>query len=107
MFPVSVPPIVQCLVGLRRSCDPPRNYIRYRRTNPYDPPVVPMDLPASGEWLVRILAREGRFVIGLHRRQMRAIGQLGALDRVFAAPGAIRNWTTFQAIGRVLGGERR
>ena len=73
---------------------------------PHDPPLVPMDLPASGEWLVRILAREGRFVIGLHRRQMRAIGQLGALDRVFAAPGAIRNWTTFQAIGRVLGAER-
>jgi uncharacterized protein (DUF1697 family) len=52
--------------------------------------------------MLRVLGRDGRFVIGEYRRQMKAIGYLGALDRVFGAPATTRNWNTFAAIGKVL-----
>ena len=67
-------------------------------------PPMPMDLPLTGPWLVKILAREHRFVVGLYRRQMKAIGQLGSLDRVFGMPATTRSWTTMAAIARVLAG---
>jgi len=62
----------------------------------------PLTLPAAGEWLVRILAREGRFVVGVHRRHMKAIGCLRSLDQVFGAPATTRSWNTFAAIARTL-----
>ena len=65
-------------------------------------PSTPMSLPATGRWLVRILARENRFVVGVYRRQMKAIGYLGSLDRVFGVPVTTRNWNTITAIARVL-----
>ena len=33
---------------------------------------LPMTLPAHGQWLLIVLARDGRFVIGEYRRQMKA-----------------------------------
>ena len=57
----------------------------------------------DGRWLLKILAREGRYVIGLYRREVKAIGQLGRLDRLFGAPATTRNWNTIAAIARVLG----
>lgn len=74
---------------------------------PRSTPRLPFDLPASGEWLVRVLAREGRFVVGLHRRRMRAIGQLGELDRIFGAKATTRSWSTLRAVARVAAGEER
>jgi uncharacterized protein (DUF1697 family) len=70
---------------------------------PRSAPPTPMSFPASGEWLLKILAREDRFVLGLYRRQMKAIGYLGTLDRLFGVPATTRNWNTFTAIARVLG----
>lgn len=69
---------------------------------PRSAPAVPMSLPASGKWLLRILAREGRFVVGIYRREMRAIGYLGTLDRLFGVPATTRNWNTMTAIAKVL-----
>ena len=66
-----------------------------------DPP-IPLDLPPKGQWLLRILAREGRFVLGLYRRQMKAVGYLGSIDRLFGVPATTRNWNTITAIGNVL-----
>lgn len=70
--------------------------------SPRRAPPVPMTLPARGPWLVRVLAREGRFVVGLYRRQMKVIGHLGALDRVFGVSVTTRNWNTVAAIARLL-----
>lgn len=66
-------------------------------------PLPPMRFPSSGTWLLTILARDGRFIVGLYRRQMRAISYLGALDKLFGVPVTTRNWNTMTAIGRVLG----
>lgn len=65
-------------------------------------PRVPFDLPTRGRWMVRVLVRENRFVVGLYRRQMKAISCLGALDRVFNAPATTRSWDTFATITKLL-----
>jgi uncharacterized protein (DUF1697 family) len=65
-------------------------------------PALPVRLPVGGDWLVRILARERRFVLGVYRRRMRTIGCLGAIDRLFGVPATTRSWSTFTAIARVL-----
>jgi uncharacterized protein (DUF1697 family) len=65
-------------------------------------PSTPMSFPSSGKWLLKVLARDDRFVVGLYRRQMRAISYLGMLDRVFGVAITTRNWNTITAIGRVL-----
>jgi uncharacterized protein (DUF1697 family) len=65
-------------------------------------PSTPISLPADGKWLLRILATEDRFLFGLYRRQMKAIGYLGTIDRLFGAPATTRNWNTITAIIKVL-----
>ena len=66
-------------------------------------PSIPMSFPSSGEWLLKIIARENRFVFGVYRRQMKAIAHLGTLDKLFGVPVTTRNWNTFAQIARVLG----
>jgi len=65
-------------------------------------PSMPMSFPSSGKWLLKILARENRFVFGLYRRHMKVIGYLGTLDRLFGVPVTTRNWNTMTAIARAL-----
>ena len=69
---------------------------------PRSAPPTPMVLPASGTWLLKILARENRFVFGLYRRHMKVIGYLGTLDRLFGVPATTRNWSTITAVAKVL-----
>ena len=66
-------------------------------------PPLPLSLPSRRAWLLRVVARDGRFVFGLYRRHMKVIGYLGRLDRLFGVPATTRNWTTMAAIVRVLG----
>jgi uncharacterized protein (DUF1697 family) len=70
---------------------------------PRTAPAIPMSLPASGEWMLKILACDNRFVIGVYRRQMKAIGYLGTLDKLFGTPATTRGWNTFAAIAQTLG----
>ena len=65
-------------------------------------PRLPLRLPSGGQWMLKVLARDDRFVVGLYRRHMKVIGHLGALDRLFGAPVTTRNWNTLAAIARVL-----
>lgn len=67
-------------------------------------PGLPMSLPADGKWLLKILARDDRFLVGVYRREMKAIGHLGTLDKVFGVPVTTRNWNTISAIAKVLAG---
>jgi uncharacterized protein (DUF1697 family) len=70
-----------------------------RRTLPSGAPV---NLPAVGAWSLKILGQQDRFVFGLYRREMRAIGYLGQVGKIFGVPTATRNWNTIMAIVRVL-----
>ncbi len=65
-------------------------------------PELPIILPSRGNWLLKVLARDGRFVFGVYRRHMKVIGYLGTLDRILGAPVTTRNWNTISAIARVL-----
>ena len=65
-------------------------------------PPMPFGLPSDDQWELKVLAREKRFVVGVYRRHMRAVGHLGALDRRFGVPATTRNWNTVTAIERVL-----
>ena len=65
-------------------------------------PSTPMRFPSGGPWLMKILARRNRFVIGMYRRHMKVIGFLGALDRLYGVPMTTRNWNTIAAIAKVL-----
>jgi uncharacterized protein (DUF1697 family) len=69
---------------------------------PRSEPPTPMDFPSSGPWLLKILARKHRFVLGVYRREMKALGHLGALDRLFGVPVTTRGWNTITAIANVL-----
>ena len=68
-------------------------------------PSIPITLPPSGEWLLRVIARKHRFVFGVYRRHMKTIGYLGQLDRLFGAPATTRNWNTIISIVRILKGQ--
>lgn len=71
-----------------------------KRRRPLSP--VPLNLPSSGEWGLRILTHQDRFVFGLYRRQMKAISYLGHLEKIFGVPVTTRNWNTILAIIRIL-----
>jgi len=72
--------------------------------SPSSAPELPLDLPGDGPWILKVLARHDRFVLGVYRRQMKAVRYLGALDRVFGVPVTTRNWNTVAAIAEVLDG---
>jgi uncharacterized protein (DUF1697 family) len=67
-------------------------------------PPVPLDLPRDGQWCLKVVTRQGRFVCGLYRREMKAIRYLGQLEKVFGMPVTTRNWNTILAIVRILKG---
>lgn len=65
-------------------------------------PATPLQLPATGQWMVKILARDKRFVVGMYRRHLKVISYLGRLDEIFGAAVTTRNWNTLNAILTVL-----
>jgi uncharacterized protein (DUF1697 family) len=69
---------------------------------PPQAPAMPVTFPSRGKWQLKLLVRENRFVVGVYRRQMRAIGYLGQLDGLFGVPVTTRNWNTVTAISKVL-----
>ena len=63
---------------------------------------VPFAIPPDGRWCVRVLAQRDRFVFGVHRREMTAIGYLGQMERVFGGPVTTRSWSTILSVARIL-----
>jgi uncharacterized protein (DUF1697 family) len=69
---------------------------------PRSKPALPITFPRRGKWLVKILARDRRFIVGLYRRHMKTIGLLGRADDVFGVPVTTRNWNTMVTIARTV-----
>jgi uncharacterized protein (DUF1697 family) len=69
---------------------------------PRSAPSLPITLPSSGKWLLKVLGRDDRFVFGVYRRHMKVIGYLGMLDRLLGAPVTTRNWNTITQLATVL-----
>jgi uncharacterized protein (DUF1697 family) len=65
-------------------------------------PPLPLTLPSDDDWLVKIIAIQDRFVLGLYRRQMRAITYLGKIEKQFGVPVTTRNWNTIEKVAKIL-----
>ena len=66
-------------------------------------PAIPLSLPSNEEWLLKIVAVPNRFVVGIYRREMKAIGYLGKIEKIFGVPATTRSWNTFEKVLKVLG----
>src|SRR5882724_4213026 len=67
------------------------------------PPPLPLSLPSENEWLLKIIAIQDRFVLGLYRRQMKAISYLGKIEKKFGVATTTRNWNTIEKVVSILG----
>lgn len=65
-------------------------------------PSLPVSLPSDDDWVARIIAIQGRFVLGIYRREMKAIGYLGKLEKQLGVPSTNRNWNTIEKVVKVL-----
>ncbi len=63
---------------------------------------LPVRFPPDGQWLVRVMAAQGQFVFGMYRRDMKTIGYLGQIDKLYGVPATTRNWNTIATIVRIL-----
>jgi uncharacterized protein (DUF1697 family) len=66
------------------------------------PPSLPLSLPSPDDWLLKIIAIQDRFVLGLYRRQMKAISYLGKVEKLLGVPATTRNWNTIQKVVEIL-----
>jgi len=66
------------------------------------PPPLPVSLPSGDDWLLKIVAIEDRFVLGLYRREMKAISYLGKVEKLLGVPATNRNWNTIQKVAQIL-----
>ena len=69
------------------------------------PPRLPLSLPSDDDWLLRIIAIQNRFVLGLYRRQMKAISYLGKAEKLLGVPATTRNWNTIEKVVKILQSE--
>src|SRR5256714_3718543 len=65
-------------------------------------PPLPLCLPSDDDWLLKIIAIQDRFVLGLYRRQMKTISYLGKIEKKFGIAATTRNWNTIQKVVKIL-----
>ena len=63
---------------------------------------LPLAIPETGDWFVRIIAAKNRLVFGVYRRHMKTIGYLGQIDKLFGVPATTRGWNTIVSVARIL-----
>jgi uncharacterized protein (DUF1697 family) len=69
-------------------------------------PRLPLNLPSDEDWLLKIIAIQDRFVLGLYRRQMKAIAYLGKIEKLLGVPATTRNWNTIEKVAKILKANR-
>jgi uncharacterized protein (DUF1697 family) len=65
-------------------------------------PPLPLSLPSDDDWLLKIITIQDRFVLGLYRRQMKAISYLGKIEKRLGVAVTTRNWNTIEKVARIL-----
>ena len=63
---------------------------------------LPLALPSDEDWLLRIITIQNRFVLGVYRRQMKAISYLGKLEKLLGVPATTRSWNTIEKVVKIL-----
>jgi uncharacterized protein (DUF1697 family) len=69
-------------------------------------PALPVSLPSDDEWLLKIIAIQNRFVLGLYLRQMKATSYLGKIEKLLGVPATTRNWNTIEKVVKILKASR-
>ena len=67
-----------------------------------NPPPLPLFVPSKENWVAKIIAIQGRFVLGVYRREMKAISYLGKLEKQLGVAATNRNWNTIQKVVSIL-----
>lgn len=65
-------------------------------------PPLPLSLPSDIDWLLKIIAIQNRFILGLYRREMKAIGYLGKIEKQLGVAATNRNWNTIDKVVKIL-----
>ena len=65
-------------------------------------PPLPLCMPPTGDWGLKVVAIQGRFIVGLYRREMKAISYLGKLEKQLGVPATARSWNTMEKIVHIL-----
>ena len=65
-------------------------------------PALPLSLPSDDDWLLKIIAIQDQFVLGLYRREMKAISYLGQIEKRLGVPATTRNWNTIEKVAKIL-----
>jgi uncharacterized protein (DUF1697 family) len=68
---------------------------------PTSPP-LPLSLPSDDDWLLKIIAIQDRFILGLYRREIKAISYLGKIEKLLGVPVTTRNWNTIEKVAKIL-----
>ena len=63
---------------------------------------LPLNLPSDDDWQLKVIAIQGQFVLGLYRRQMKAISYLGKIEKPLGVSLTTRSWTTIEKVAKVL-----
>jgi uncharacterized protein (DUF1697 family) len=65
-----------------------------------------LSLPSADDWLLKIIAIKGQFVLGVYKREMKAIGYLNKLEKTLGVPATTRSWNTIEKVVKVLNADR-
>ncbi len=65
-------------------------------------PPLPLNLPSVDSWLLRIIAIQNQLVLGVYRREMKAVGYLGKIEKILGVPATTRSWTTIEKVVKTL-----
>ena len=65
-------------------------------------PSLPLRLPSQNDWLLQIIAIQGRFVLGVYHRQMKAISYLGKIEKILGVAATTRSWNTIEKVAKIL-----
>jgi hypothetical protein len=66
---------------------------------------MPARFSNNDDWYVRILGREGGFVVGIYRRHVKTIAYMGQIEKALGVPVTTRNWNTIGSVLKILKGE--
>jgi uncharacterized protein (DUF1697 family) len=77
-------------------------FISVLHKRPRKLPAIPLSLPSKKDWLLKIIAIQDRFVLGVYRRQMNAIGYLGKIEKILGVPATTRSWNTLEKVRQLL-----
>jgi uncharacterized protein (DUF1697 family) len=67
---------------------------------------LPLNLPSDDDWLLKVIAIQDRLVLGLYRRQMKAISYLGKIEKLLGVALTNRNWNTIERVVQILKEDR-